>query len=474
MALNDSRFMQQLQDRIKQNSIDFNLSKLLQDVDRNENLIKHVPGIKFDFSKQLIDQDILSLLIKVAQEHALDVKIRELLQGNYVNTTEQRKVKHTLLRGSDPNEEINFELDRIKIFVDQLHAQNIIKNIIHVGIGGSDLGPRLVLSALDHLIIDPSIKINFLSNVDSYSLRKVLINSVPAHTLLIISSKSFKTIETLELAKICKSWMHEHLGDVAAQRIIAITANANAAVEFEIHKDNIFNFWDWVGGRYSIWSSIGLPIAIMLGFANFKKLLLGANQMDRHFATTKFEHNIPVLMALIGIWNINFLGLNTQCIMPYIDQLELLPAYLQQLEMESNGKMSRCHTAPIIWGGLGCNGQHAYMQLLHQGTVTSPVDFIVVKNIKHQITQLHNILIKSAEGQSLALAMGTSMGEPYEHCAGNKPSTMIYLEKLSPEILGSLIACYEHKVFVQSIIWGVQAFDQWGVQLGKKIIENSL
>lgn len=422
-------------------------------------------GLLFDYSKQLIAANDVSKLCEIAKNADISSKIDGLFNGAIVNETEKRKALHTELRNPNTNDkEIIKVLDKIDQFVRNI--QDKYTDVVVLGIGGSDLGPRLVCSALS-MYRTTKLNIHFVANVDGDTLIPLLESLNPKTTFCIINSKTFTTIETLSNAKIVKDW----LGN---DNLAAVTANSSAAKEWGIIDANIFEFWDWVGGRFSVWSAVGLPIALTIGMDNFKKFLSGANAMDTHFKTAPLDKNMPVLMALIGIHNINNLNYQTLAIMPYLDGLELLPDYLQQLEMESNGKAAKVQTAPVIWGGVGCNGQHAYMQMLHQGTQVVPVDFLVAtKSIKGP-QELQDLLVASCLGQSQALMQGRKSDESYKACPGNRPSTTIMFEQMTPEIMGNIIALYEHKVFVQGVIWGINSFDQWGVQLGKDLIKDLL
>lgn len=446
------------------------------DSDRfNKFSLRH-QDLLLDYSKQQITQETVKLLCALAEESNLQKAIQNLFSGAIVNQTEQRPALHTELRNPETNRtEIIEVLEQMANFVSKMQSSNYT-DVIVLGIGGSDLGPRLVCEALAPYKTF-YLNIHFVANVDSDTLTPLLGSLDPNTTACIINSKTFTTIETLANAAIVKAW----LNDNAASNIWAVTAHVKNAMAFGIKQDHIFAFWDWVGGRYSVWSAVGLPIALSIGMDNFKRVLAGAHAMDQHFYTSEFSKNIPVMQALIGIWNINFLGYNTLAIQPYTDGLQLLPDYLQQLEMESNGKSAGndgtlvdYQTAPVIWGGVGCNGQHAYMQMLHQGTQVVPVDFLVARRSHNQPQELQQLLIASCLGQSQALMTGRKDSLYYKVCPGNRPSTTIVFDILTPEIIGALIAMYEHKVFVQGTIWQIQSFDQWGVQLGKDLITEVL
>jgi glucose-6-phosphate isomerase len=436
-------------------------------------------GLLCDYSKQRITEQTLELLCDLAHQANLKAAIEKLFSGAIVNHTEQRQALHTELRHPNPHKtEVKKVLAQMRSFVDYVHTSKYT-DIIVLGIGGSDLGPRLVCESLAAFKVTDR-RLHFIANVDGDTVTPLLKQLNPQTTLCIINSKTFTTVETLANATIVQNWLRANVDDAAAHQV-AVTADKNAAIAFGVSPDQIFEFWDWVGGRYSVWSAVGLPIAIRIGMDNFERFLAGAHAMDQHFCTADFAENLPVLMALLGIWNINFNHYLTLAIKPYADGLQLLPQYLQQLEMESNGKSIANHgavvnyqTAPVIWGGVGCNGQHAYMQLLHQGTQIIPVDFIVAKRSNNGPQELQNLLVASCLGQSQALMHGRKIAENYKSCSGNRPSTTIMVDKITPETMGGIIALYEHKVFVQGVIWQIQSFDQWGVQLGKDLIKEVL
>jgi glucose-6-phosphate isomerase len=466
-----------------------------------------VGEILFDYSKQRVTKETLHKLCAYAKEVQLSRQIEALFSGKIVNTTEQRPALHTALRdpttkpilveGQDIKPQIHRVLNRMEAWVEAVRsgsypgASNLsnrpIQDIISLGIGGSDLGPSMVCQALQDYKTT-AIRFHFISNVDGKTLTRVLKKCDPRTTLCIINSKTFTTPETLLNAKAIKEWFSCTLGlEKTLSHLIGVTANPKQALLFGIPQENIFEFWDFVGGRYSIWSAVGLPIALSLGMARFREFLAGAHAIDNHFIQQPFSENVPVLMGLIGIWNINFWNNGTQAIIPYDDGLRQFPDYLQQLEMESNGKsvsalvgrmseetenLVSYATAPIIWGGVGCNGQHAYMQLLHQGTQIIPVDFLIhVKGDEH-FQEHHHLLLASCLSQSKALMEGERSSSLAKQCLGNRPSSTLMYPKLTPEVLGSLIALYEHKVFVQGVLWGINSFDQWGVELGKKLVKN--
>lgn len=443
-----------------------NLEQLFaNDKRRFANMHLQVNGLLMDYSKQLLTVDTIKLLIEEANKASLQDKIADLFNGAIVNHTEQRPALHTELRNPKTgNLEILRVLEQVESFV--TNAAKQYTDVIVLGIGGSDLGPHLVCEALSNYASN-AINLHFVANVDPDTLSPLLQKLDPKKTLCIINSKTFTTIETLTNAKYVREWLKN-------DQLVGVTANKDAAVAWGIKPENIFEFWDWVGGRFSVWSAVGLPIALSIGMDNFRKFLAGAHAMDKHFSTAPFAENMPVIMALLGIWNINYLNHKTLAIIPYADGLQLLAPYLQQLEMESNGKASEQQTAPIIWGGVGCNAQHAYMQLLHQGTQVVPIDFLVAAKSSNGMQELQDLLVASCIGQGQALMQGRTTSEEYKNCPGNRPSTTLMFANMTPEILGNVIALYEHKVYVQGIMWRIESFDQWGVQLGKELIKSTL
>lgn len=460
----NSIFWQQL--LIKQQSIvkEPLYQLFLKDHNRYENFSKNIQSLRLlaDFSKQYIDLEALNILFNAAKYCELEDRIKDLFNNTRLNITENKLVTHTALR---KNIYITAEIEQ---FIEQIYNSNI-ENIIYLGIGGSYLGPMMSCYALDAYQNKLANKINFyfIANHDQTTIEQLLLKLNKQATILIVSSKSFTTKETILNAKIIIPWLDDY------NKIFAITAQPDMAIEFGIKPNNIFKFADTVGGRYSIWSAVGLPLVIKIGVNNFKKLLSGACVVDDHFQNVDFANNIPIIMALIGIWNINFMGYKSLAIMPYLNALEYFPDYLQQLEMESNGKTVDLQnniidydTAPVIWGGVGCNGQHSFMQLLHQGSQIVPVDFIVSAN------KTSKFLFANCLAQSQALMQGNILDnnlQLFKFCSGNRPNSIILFPSLTPEILGALIALYEHKVFVQGIMWNINSFDQWGVELGKII-----
>ena len=485
--------LQQLAEHTKSDQI---LDYFAKNPDRFNEMSMKVAGLFVDFSKNKITDDVLAELMALAAQSPLAEKIQQMLSGERINTSEDRPVLHTALRnrsnkpvlvdGVDVMPGINAALKHIQSFSDNIRSGNWlgysgkpIRNIINIGIGGSDLGPNMVCRALLEFQ-HPKLKFYFVSNVDSSHIQKTLKNLNPEETLFIISSKTFSTQETQLNAHTSKKWFLEscHSPDqYISQHFVAVSTNIEAAIDFGIAKENIFEFWDWVGGRYSLWSSIGLPIAMSIGFAGFVKLLDGAHEIDQHFATAPFSENLPVILALIGIWHINFQGADTQAVIPYDQALHQFPAFLQQLDMESNGKSVDIAgrsldyaTGPIVWGQTGSNGQHAFFQLLHQGTRFVPIDFIACLN-RDTETPEHNVaLLTNMLAQAEAFMVGSNKdAQNHSYCPGNKPSNTLLIDDLTPKNMGALIALYEHKVFVQGVIWNINSFDQWGVQLGKKL-----
>jgi glucose-6-phosphate isomerase len=470
-------------------------------------------GLFLDYSKNLVDQPTLDLLLQLANQAGLPQAIRELFDGAMVNSSERRPALHTALRrpmgdcllvnGENVMPEVHRVLNRMGDLVGRIHnglwrgfSEKPITDVVNIGIGGSFLGPQLVSEALLPYT-QKGVRCHYLANIDGSEFREVTARLHAQTTLFIISSKSFGTLETLKNAEAARAWFLASGGDAdqVHRHFIAVSSNTAAAEAFGIHAENVFPMWDWVGGRYSLWSAIGLPIALAIGMSNFKELLSGAYRMDQHFLNDSFEQNMPVLMAMLGIWNINFHNMHSHAILPYDYYLRNFNAHLQQLDMESNGKRVRhdgspvsCATGPVIWGGVGCNGQHAYHQLLHQGSEPIPTDFIVPVVSHNPLGEHHQWLYANCLSQSQALMLGKTRAEaegelraqgldeaevqrlaPHKMVPGNRPSNTLVLERVTPRRLGALIALYEHKVFVQSVIWGTNAFDQWGVELGKHL-----
>lgn len=445
-----------------------------KDKQRFDKFSLSLDDILLDYSKQHINHTTIELLQNLAMECNLQPAIQALFNGEIINKTEQRAALHTQLRNPQTQLiEIDRTLRQMQELTTKIHNSHYT-DIISIGIGGSDLGPRLVCEALAPYKMT-SQRIHFVSNVDSDTLLPLLKKLDPKKTICLINSKTFTTLETLANAKIIQEWLQADMH----KQTFAITANTDAAIKFGILPQHIFAFWEWVGGRYSVWSAVGLSIALSIGMENFKRFLHGAHKLDMHFLNTPLQRNLPVILGMLGVWQVNFRQYPTLCIAPYIDGLNLLPQYLQQLEMESNGKRVTSdgevipyQTVPVIWGGVGCNNQHAYMQMLHQGTQVVPVDFMVAKRSHQNDDKLQKYLIASCLGQSQALMQGKHSDKEYKDCPGNRPSTTIMFDKLTPEVMGKLLALYEHKVYVQGVLWQIQSFDQWGVQLGKELIND--
>ena len=440
-----------------------------------------------DYSKQSLDDEVVEALIALAKESNLAAAIDAMFSGAPINLTEDRPVLHTLLRapaGVCPDD-VATERERFLALADAVrsgrhrgHTGRPFETVVVIGIGGSQLGPEFVVDAL-HTPDAPDVR--FLSNIDGDAAVRTLAGLDPATTLVIVVSKSFTTLEARVNAETARSWFLERTCEprVVDEHFLAVTANHAAAAEFGIPAGNRFAMWDWVGGRFSMWSAAGLPIAIALGRCGFEDLLAGANRVDDHFRETPLGDNIPVLLALLAVWNTNFHGAGTHAVLPYDRRLRLLPGYLQQLEMESNGKSVRCdgdavgtHTAPVVWGGEETNGQHAFHQLLHQGTRAFSADFIATVRAGHDLDDHHDWLLANCLAQSKAMLEGRAPDGPLaEHrsVAGGHPSTTLLLDELSPHSLGALLALYEHKVFCLGAIWQINAFDQWGVELGKEL-----
>ncbi|MBA2779751.1 glucose-6-phosphate isomerase [Billgrantia kenyensis] len=466
------------------------------DSQRFDRMSLRVGGLFLDYSKHPVSDAVLAKLIELADHSALVQRRAQMFSGDIINVTENRPVLHTALRnlgeapvmvdGKDVMPEIRRSREQIRTFSEAVrsgewrgHSGERIRDVVNIGIGGSDLGPNMACRALlkqRH----PELNFHFVSNVDGAHIQKVLARLDPASTLFIVSTKTFSTQETLLNAKTARRWFLEGAGpdaDVGAH-FVAASTNKKAAMAFGVREENVFEFWAWVGGRYSMWSSIGLPIALSIGFDGFMEMLEGAYAMDQHFIKAPFGENMPVLMALIGIWHLNFMGAETQAIVPYDQALHQLPSFLQQLDMESNGKSVDIFgqpvdykTGPIVWGQTGSNGQHAFFQLLHQGTRYVPIDFIASLKPEPGMEEHHFALLTNMLAQANAFMEGSQRGsrlDPYS-CPGNRPSSVLLLDELTPRNLGALIALYEHKVFVQGVIWNINSFDQWGVELGKRI-----
>ena len=474
--------------------------------------------ILVDFSKNKINQETLKLLRQLAKESALDEAINAMFTGEKINRTENRAVLHTALRnrsntpvyvdGKDVMPEVNAVLAKMSAFCDRVisgewkgYTGKAITDVVNIGIGGSDLGPYMVTEALrpykNHL------NMHFVSNVDGTHIAETLKKVNPETTLFLVASKTFTTQETMTNANSARDWLLAAAKDnsAVAKHFAALSTNGKAVAEFGIDTNNMFEFWDWVGGRYSLWSAIGLSIALSIGFDNFDALLSGAHEMDKHFRTAPLEKNIPVTLALVGLWNTNFLGAQTEAILPYDQYLHRFAAYFQQGNMESNGKyvdrngnvIRDYQTGPIIWGEPGTNGQHAFYQLIHQGTMLIPCDFIAPAQSHNPLGDHHSKLLSNFFAQTEALAFGKTKEEveaefvkagksleevkdivPFKVFTGNKPTNSILVQKITPFVLGALIAMYEHKIFAQGVIFNIFSFDQWGVELGKQLANRIL
>jgi glucose-6-phosphate isomerase len=438
----------------------------------------------------------MHLLATLARARGLGERMRQLFAGGRVNTGEDRPALHTALRGEhavrvdgvDVMPQIHATIDRMQAFSEGVRAGRItgaggrrFTDVVHLGIGGSHLGPLLAAQALAHLATGGP-RLHFVSSIDIAALHRTLAPLDPATTLVIVVSKSFTTVETLANARAVRDWLTRAAGIAVERHFVAVSADVGLARAFGVADDNIFPFWDWVGGRYSLWSAVGLPIALACGMATFRELLRGAHDMDEHFRNSAFEKSMPVVLALLGIWYNNFFGAASQVILPYAESLATLPAYLQQLDMESNGKracsdgtLSEVDTGVIVWGAAGTDAQHSFFQLLHQGTRLVPADFIAVCQPPHAAEAHHAIMMANCFAQTAALMNGSAAaGDVHGHFPGNRPSNSLLIARLTPHALGQLLALYEHKVFVQSVIWGINAFDQPGVELGKKLAARIL
>ncbi len=447
------------------------------DANRFATFSQQAPRVFADLSKHRIDAAVHSLLFRLARECGVEQHRDAMFAGEAINSTEKRAVKHWLLRSpkgasTDPDSElVHATLDAMLDFAERIRSDPAITDVVNIGIGGSDLGPQMAVTALQDFVL-PGKRFHFVSNVDGHELAAVLRQVRPHSTLFLVASKTFTTIETMTNARSARAWFEAQGGQDVARHFAALTTNVAEAKSFGI--DTTFGFWDWVGGRYSMWSAIGLPVAIAIGVDGFRQLLAGANEMDRHFASAPLEQNLPVRLGLIDVWNRNFLGFASRSIAPYHSALRRLPAYLQQLEMESNGKRVDLQgqplaaaSSPVLWGEPGTNGQHAYFQMLHQGTDVVPVEFIAVKRASHRLEQHHGLLLANALAQAQALMQGRADAGGHRDFPGNRPSSFLLLDELTPASLGALVALNEHRVFVSGSVWGINSFDQWGVELGK-------
>ena len=479
------------------------------DPKRGERLTVEAVGLFLDYSKNRITDETVKLLIRLAEESQLRERIDAMFRGDKINLTEKRAVLHTALRaprdativvdGENVVPKVHAVLDRMANFANRLrsgewkgHTGKRIRNVVNVGIGGSDLGPVMAYEALKHYS-DRAMIFRFVSNVDGTDFAEAVQDLDPAETLFVISSKTFTTLETMTNAQTARAWSLAGLaGDEksVAKHFVAVSTNTSEVAKFGIDTANMFEFWDWVGGRYSMDSAIGLSTMVAVGPENFRALLHGFHQMDEHFRTTPFERNLPVLMGLLALWYNDFFGAQTVAVLPYEQYLKRFPAYLQQLTMESNGKhvtldgkTVRHQTGPIYWGEPGTNGQHSFYQLIHQGTRLIPCDFIAFSKALNPLGRHHDMLIANVCAQTEALAFGKTAEQveaegtpkwlvPHRVFEGNRPSNTILAERLTPETLGKLVALYEHAVFTQGVIWNIDSFDQWGVELGKVLAQR--
>lgn len=474
---------QQLKTHFDQTGRNFDLrAAFRQDAQRFTAFSQEAPHVFADLSKNLIDRQAEELLLQLARECGLEQHRDAMFAGAPVNNTEQRAVKHWLLRvpkgaSADPDAALVHEtLDAMLGYAEQVRADGEITDVVNIGIGGSDLGPQMAVAALDAYCIAGK-RFHFVSNIDGHELAAVLARVRPQNTLFLIASKTFTTLETMTNAHSARRWFEAQGGRDTARHFAALTTNVKAAAEFGI--TTTFGFWDWVGGRYSLWSAIGLPLAIAIGGQGFRELLAGAHAMDRHFQQAPLAQNLPVRLGLLDVWYRNFHRFSSRSIAPYHSALRRLPAYLQQLEMESNGKGVDASgqaldvaTSPVLWGEPGTNGQHAYFQMLHQGTERVPVEFIAVRQRTHDLPQHHELLLANALAQAQAFMQGKPDPGGHRHFTGNRPSTFLLLDALTPQSLGALVALNEHRVFASGSIWGINSFDQWGVELGKELAKD--
>ena len=491
---------------------ELHLRKLFaDDLRRGERMAVEAAGIYLDYSKNRITDETVKLLLKLAEESDLRTKIDAMFRGEKINTTEHRAVLHVALRapkgasivvdGRDVVPEVHAVLDKMANFSDRIrsgawqgHTGKRIRNVINIGIGGSDLGPVMAYEALRYYS-DRSMTFRFVSNVDGTDFAEAVRDLDALETLCIVSSKTFTTLETMTNAHTARAWFLAHAGSdekAIAKHFVAVSTNTSEVAKFGIDTANMFGFWDWVGGRYSMDSAIGLSTMIAIGSENFRAMLGGFHEMDEHFRTTPFERNLPVLMALLAVWYNDFFGAQTVAILPYEQYLKRFPAYLQQLTMESNGKHVTVEgnpvehdTSPVYWGEPGTNGQHSFYQLIHQGTRLIPCDFIAFAHTLNPIGRHHDMLLANVFAQSEALAFGKTPEEvraegtpdwlvPHRVFEGNRPSNTILVDRLTPESLGKLVALYEHYVFTQGTIWNINSFDQWGVELGKVLAQRMI
>jgi glucose-6-phosphate isomerase len=489
---------------------DLHLRKLFaDDPKRGERMTVEVVGLNLDYSKNRVTDETLKLLVQLADESGLRERIDAMFRGEKINITENRAVLHVALRapkgasiivdGENVVPHVHAVLDKMSDFSNRVrsgawkgHTGKRIRNVINIGIGGSDLGPVMAYEALKHYS-DRGMTFRFVSNVDGTDFAEAVWDLEPAETLFIVSSKTFTTLETMTNARTARDWLHAGLGgnkEAVARHFVAVSTNASEVAKFGIDTANMFGFWDWVGGRYSMDSAIGLSTMIAIGPDNFRAMLDGFHQMDEHFRTTPFDRNLPVLMGLLAVWYNDFFGAATIAVLPYEQYLKRFPAYLQQLTMESNGKHVTLDgqkvsydTGPVYWGEPGTNGQHSFYQLIHQGTRLIPCDFIAFYKTLNPLGRHHDILLANVFAQAEALAFGKTADQvkaegtpdwlvPHRVFEGNRPSNTILADRLTPETLGKLVALYEHSVFTQGTIWNIDSFDQWGVELGKQLAQR--
>jgi len=494
------------------------LRELLTDASRSSSMQLQACGIHMDFTHQRVNETVLQALQALAKDRHVDDQLRAMFEAEAINTTENRSVLHIALRGSHLSKppwgqavssQVETQLDKICVFAEKMrsgacagHSNLAITDVVNLGIGGSDLGPRMATMALQ-TAANPTVRVHFVSNVDAWSLQQTLHKLNPATTAFVVQSKSFSTQETMTLAASARRWLSDGgcPAKLLPRHLMAVTAKPALALVQGFEADHVFEFWDWVGGRYSIWSAIGLPLAIAIGAKAYRDMLQGACDMDAHVQSATPDSNMPLLMAVLGIWNRNFLGADSLHIAPYASCLGMLVPYLQQMDMESNGKSTHIDgsavqvgTSPLLWGGLGIDGQHAYFQMIHQGTHLVATEFIGVKTESSDLpfaAEHHRVVLLNMKAQAQALAIGRTAPEtkallikeglseseatqlaPHRSYAGNRPSTTLWLEAITPHSLGALMAMYEHKVFYQAAIWGIHAYDQWGVELGKTMAKK--
>jgi glucose-6-phosphate isomerase len=480
-----------------------------EDPGRGERMTVEGAGLFLDYSKNRITDETIKLLLQLADESGLKRRIEAMFSGEKINITENRAVLHVALRaptdqvilvdGKNVVPEVHAVLDKMSDFANRVrsgewkgHTGKRIRNVVNIGIGGSDLGPVMAYEALKYYS-ERSMTFHFVSNVDGNDFAEAVLDLDPAETLFVVSSKTFTTLETMTNAHSARSWFLERMGgdeSAVAKHFVAVSTNAGEVSRFGIDTANMFGFWDWVGGRYSMDSAIGLSTMLAIGPDNYRAMLDGFHQMDEHFRTTPFDRNLPVLMALLGIWYDDFFGAQTVAVLPYEQYLKRFPAYLQQLTMESNGKHVTLSgtavdyaTGPVYWGEPGTNGQHSFYQLIHQGTSLIPCDFIAFSQALNDVGRHHDILIANVFAQAEALAFGKTAEQvkadgtpdwlvPHRVFEGNRPSNVILIDRLTPAVLGKLVALYEHSVFTQGTIWQINSFDQWGVELGKALAQR--